>query len=434
MSAAVRRITGPVARLSSSPRGDRLLAGGLFTAFELPVLFHDISAGYPSPGARWVWAVIGAVMTLTVAARRRHPRRTWLVVTVCASFLLATHLPLGPVLTIADPSTLLVLPAPLVCLYTTARAGQVRGGYALIGSGFALVLIPLLNLYWHLHWLLGGIPAWDTPRAYSPQAAVLVAGMLATAWALGETVHARSKSAANEAARIAAEKAGRAEHDRAVAAEERARIAAELHDITAHHISVVALQAGAARMLAESGQPPSVELLSGIETASRQAMIEIRQALGVIRSSADGAAPLPGLTQLPGLTRQMALAGLTVRLDGPAGTLPGSVDLTAYRIVQEGLTNVTRHSAAGTATVTFRRRPGTVQITITDDGPARHSPPAVPGGNGLIGLRERVRRYGGQLHAGTRPGGGFELRAELPLSGTEGSTTAPEPREAEPSP
>ena len=163
-------------------------------------------------------------------------------------------------------------------------------------------------------------------------------------------------------------------------------------------------------------------------------MIEIRQALGVIRSSADGAAPLPGLAQLPGLTRQMALAGLTVRLDGQAGTLPGSVDLTAYRIAQEGLTNVTRHSAAGAATVTFRRRPGTVQITITDDGPARHSPPAVPGGNGLIGLRERVRRYGGQLHAGTRAGGGFELRAELPLSGTEGSTTAPEPREAEPSP
>src|ERR1022692_3731439 len=89
---------------------------------------------------------------------------------------------------------------------------------------------------------------------------------------------------------------------------------------------------------------------------------------------------------------QTALAGLTVRLDGPAGTLPGSVDLTAYRIVQEGLTNVTRHSAAGTATVTFRRRPGTVQITIPDDGPARHSPPAVPGGNGLIGLLRRRRR------------------------------------------
>ena len=146
-------------------------------------------------------------------------------------------------------------------------------------------------------------------------------------------------------------------------------------------------------------------------------MAEIREALGVIRAGPDGAAPLPGLAQLPDLATRMALAGLTVTVDGPAEPLPGSMDLTAYRIVQEGLANVARHSAADRATVTFRREPDSIHVTIADDGPARECPPAGPGGNGLIGLRERVRRHGGQLQADPRPTGGFELRAELPLGG-----------------
>jgi signal transduction histidine kinase len=150
-------------------------------------------------------------------------------------------------------------------------------------------------------------------------------------------------------------------------------------------------------------------------------MIEIRQALGVIRSTPDGAAPLPGLAKLPELAAQMGLAGLTVTIDGHAGTLPGGLDLTAYRIVQEGLTNIARHSAAHAARVELSRARGTLQITVADGGPARSGPatgpaaPAGPGGHGLIGLRERVARYGGQLSSGPRPGGGFVLRAALPV-------------------
>jgi signal transduction histidine kinase len=277
---------------------------------------------------------------------------------------------------------------------------------------------PLLNLHLPPSGFVGVTLSWDPRPPYSAQAAPLAAGVLVAVWGLGQARYNRSNSTAMEQARIAAEQAERAQHDRAVAAEERARIAAELHDITAHHISVVTLQAGAARMLAESGQQADPELLIGIETASRQAMAEIRQALGVIRAGPDGAAPLPGLAQLPELTSRMALAGLTVVTAGPAEPLPGSADLTAYRIIQEGLANVARHSAADTAAVTFRRRPGMIQITITDDGPPRGTTLGGPGGNGLIGLQERVIRHGGQLHAGPCPSGGFELRAEFPLPDT----------------
>lgn len=427
VSSAGWRVSGALARLAAFSRWDDVLAFGLFAALELPAAGLGTSMDYtPVSGkhqAGWIWVAVGAVMTLTLTARRRHPLRTWVVTTVCAAFLLAAHTHFDPFITSADASAMLVFPAPLVALYTVARTGVVRRGYTLLGSGAALVL-PLLNLHLPPSGFLGVVLSWDPRPPYSAQAAPLAAAVLVVVWGLGQARYDRGNSAAMEQARIAAEQAERAEHDRAVAAEERARIAAELHDITAHHISVVTLQAGAARMLAESGQPPDPELLIGIETASRQAMAEIRQALGVIRAGPDGAAPLPGLAQLPELTSRMALAGLTVVAAGPAEPLPGSADLTAYRIIQEGLANVARHSAADTATVTFRRRPGSIQITITDDGPPRGTPLGVPGGNGLIGLRERVIRHGGQLHAGPCPSGGFELRAEFPLPDTDTDTAA----------
>jgi signal transduction histidine kinase len=418
VSAGTRYITSLVPWLTASLLWDRLLAAALFAAFELSVLRHGLTAGWPRLGPNWEWtavaALAGAAMTLTLAVRRQQPRRAWVIATACGAFLLAAPTQLGlpymagpgygPGTITVLRSVLLVLPAPAIALYTVARTGRVRGGYALVGSALALLLLPLLLS--NLQWLLSG-PTPDIPqqRANIGPFITLVAGTIVAVWALGEAVRGHNRLEAVE----------RAEHDRAVATEERARIAAELHDITAHHISVVSLQAGAARLLAEQGRSPSVELLAGIEAASRQAMDEIRQALGVIRASPDGAAPLPGLARLPELAKRMALAGLTVTIDGTAGSLPGSTDLTAYRIVQEGLANVARHSAAGRADVTLRREPGWLHITIADDGPALDSPPAVPGGNGLPGLRERVRHRGGRLNASPRPSGGFELHAELPL-------------------
>jgi len=421
VNAGMRYITSLVSWLATSASSllwDRLLAAALFAAFELSVLPQGLTAGWPRQGPSWDWtaaaAIAGGVMTLMVAARRQQPQWAWVITTACASFLLAAPTQLGlpymagpgywPGTITVLRSVLLVLTAPAAALYTVSRTGRVRGVYGLAGSGVALLVLPLLLA--NLQWLRSG-PAADIAeqRANSGPFIALVAGVVVAAWALGEAMRARSRIEAVE----------RAEHDRAVAAGERARIAAELHDITAHHISVVSLQAGAARLLAEQGQPPNVELLCGIEAASRQAMAEIRQALGAIRAGPDGPAPLPGVAQIPDLATRMALAGLNVTIDGSAGPLPGSTDLTAYRIVQEGLANVARHSAADRAAVTFRREPGLLHVTIADDGPALDSTPAGQGGTGLIGLRERIRRHGGRMGAGPRPSGGFELHAELPI-------------------
>jgi signal transduction histidine kinase len=438
MGARWRQAQGLAERPYLSAPADLLLVGCLLVAFE----FADGSVGYnplrmPST-PHLVWDVAGAVMTASLAVRRRHPFEVWLVTSAGAAFLLAFIGYLDPYAYTTGwaSSPLVVLPAPLVALYTLAST-QRRGRRALTGSLIGLGLL-----------MFGPVPAWRpvhiyefgppgrgfTPAHYEDPMllALVAAGALITAWALGETVRARRESSG---VRRAAAEAEKAEHDRAVAAEERARIARELHDITAHHISVVTLQAGAARLLAESGRVPSAELLRGIESAGRQAMTEIRQALGVIRSSPDGAAPLPGLSRLPELTGQMGLAGLAVSVQGRAGALPGGLDLTAYRVVQEGLANVARHSAAQAALVGFCRASGTLEITVADDGPSRPGPApggpggGGPGGHGLIGLRERVARYGGELVAGPRLGGGFLLRATLPVHDTADDRLDPAPEQ-----
>jgi len=256
-----------------------------------------------------------------------------------------------------------------------------------------------------------------------------------SAWVAGEGASARTRA-------LRAEREAR---ELRAAADERARIARELHDIVAHHVSVISLQAGTARLLAQAGTPPDAGLLSGIETSSRQAMAELRHALGVlthiggagvaggtgVAGVAGGAPPAPaaqtpgGVEPPPSLERLAELtagSGLAVTVDGtaepldcPAATLPAAVELTAYRVIQESLTNVLRHSAARSARVTLRRLDGALQVTVTDDGPARTGQSG--GGLGLRGLRERVAAHGGTFHAGPRADGdaaGFEVSATLP--------------------
>jgi signal transduction histidine kinase len=378
--------------MASSPR-DSVVAVALFLLFVWADV-HDSEFRW----AMVIWFVLGAALTLSLAWRRQHPLRVWLVTTTCGLLLLGTRFPVTPFhdgVTTADMAFALI--APLIALFTVTRDNRQQGLLALGGSLIALC-VPLL---------------WTGPIAPDAERnALLAAAFVVTAWALGERMRTRVESSAAREAALETEKI---EHDRAVAAEERARIARELHDITAHHISVMTLQAGAARMLAESDQMPDVELLSGIETSGRQAMIEIRQALGVIRSSPDGAAPLPGIEQLPDLVDRLRFAGVEVTIHGTPGPLPHSLGLTVYRIVQEGLTNVARHSAAKAARVSLRREQDKLAVTIIDDGPPRTMRPTSAGGHGLTGLRERVNGYGGQLHTSARPEGGFELRAALPV-------------------
>jgi len=219
-------------------------------------------------------------------------------------------------------------------------------------------------------------------------------------------------------------RAAQAERDRDTAAriavaEERARIARELHDVVAHAVSVMVLQVGAVRHKLPDALAEDREALKGVEQAGRAALAEMRRLLAAMRRDGDEAelAPQPGLDGLDSLLDQIGRAGLPVRLhvDGKPVPLPPAIDLSAYRIVQEGLTNALRHARASHADVTVRYAPGQLQLEVGDDGIG--APTSDGLGHGLAGIRERVKIYGGQMTAGTAAGGGFILRTCLPLGG-----------------
>jgi signal transduction histidine kinase len=238
-------------------------------------------------------------------------------------------------------------------------------------------------------------------------------------WLAGFAVRERA-----EKAEAAEERATRAEQDRETAAriavaEERARIARELHDVVAHAVSVMVLQVGAVRhklpdALAEDRGAPS-----GVEWAGRTALTEMRRLLAAMRSDGDEAefTPQPGLDCLESLADDIGHAGLPVQvhLDGEPFPLPRAIDLSAYRIVQEGLTNALKHAHATNADVTVGYRQDELQLEIRDNGAG--GPASDSLGHGLLGIRERVKIFGGQMSAGPARAGGFMLSARLPVSG-----------------
>jgi signal transduction histidine kinase len=240
----------------------------------------------------------------------------------------------------------------------------------------------------------------------------------AIAWVAGFAVRERAEQA--EAAEIRAVFAER-ERDaaaRIAVAEERARIARELHDIVAHAVSVMVLQVGAVRHKLPDAQAEDRDALQGVEQAGRTALAEMRRLLGAMRNDGDEAelAPQPGLDGLDSLLEEVGRAGLPVQLEveGKPFPLPRAIDLSAYRIVQEGLTNALKHARASDAEVTVRYRPDEIQLEVRDNG---EGPATSDGlGHGLIGIRERVKIYGGEMTAGPATGGGLVLSRRLPLS------------------
>jgi signal transduction histidine kinase len=227
-----------------------------------------------------------------------------------------------------------------------------------------------------------------------------------------------------EKAEAAEERAARAERERETAArvavaEERARIARELHDVVAHAVSVMVLQVGAVRHKLPDALAEDRDALSGVERAGRTALAEMRRLLAAMRSDGDGAelTPQPGLDRLESLAEDIGQAGLPVQLhlNGEPFPLPRAIDLSAYRIVQEGLTNALKHARASNADVTIGYRQDELRLEIRDNGvgrPASDSP-----SHGLVGIRERVKIFGGEMSAGPANAGGFVLSARLPLSG-----------------
>ncbi len=233
----------------------------------------------------------------------------------------------------------------------------------------------------------------------------------------------RERSAQAEAAEVRATQAEREREAaaRIAVAEERTRIARELHDVVAHAVSVMVLQVGAVRHQLPPALKEDKDALGRVEQAGRTALAEMRRLLGAMRRDGDDLelAPHPGVDRLDSLVEDVSRAGLPVRLhvDGDPFPLPRSIDLSAYRIVQEGLTNALKHAHASNASVTFHYTPEELQIEVRDDGEGRSTGDGL--GHGLVGIRERVKIYGGEMTAGAAPEGGFVLGARLPIEGYE---------------
>ena len=238
------------------------------------------------------------------------------------------------------------------------------------------------------------------------------------AWVGGFALRERVEQA--EAAEVRASLAER-ERDaaaRIAVAEERVRIARELHDIVAHAVSVMVLQVGAVRHKLPDALAEDSDALRGVEQAGRTALAEMRGLLAAMRRDGEEAelTPQPGLDGLDSLLEEIGRAGLPVQLhvDGEPVALPRGIDLSAYRIVQEGLTNALKHARASNAEVTVRYRPDELQIEVRDNGEGSSTSNGL--GHGLVGVRERVKIYGGQMSAGSANGSGFILSTRLPLS------------------
>jgi signal transduction histidine kinase len=275
---------------------------------------------------------------------------------------------------------------------------------------------------------LYGLTVWSSPRRFLAGAAFVFVSNLATAAGPFGSLQKSTPFAVVTLVvmllvrRVLGDRERRvqlAERERDVAAreavvEERARIARELHDAVAHNVSMIVVQAGAERRVVEG---PTREVLVTIEQIGRSALTEMRRLVGMLRAdAAEPLAPQPGLADLQTLVTQVREAGLPVelRVDGEPRELPVGIELSAYRIVQEALTNALKHAGEASAFVRVHYGPDSLELEIVDDG-AGAPAPETGGGHGLVGMRERVALYGGRLDAGERPSGGFAIRVLLPI-------------------
>jgi signal transduction histidine kinase len=225
-------------------------------------------------------------------------------------------------------------------------------------------------------------------------------------WSIGRVVRSRT------------ERGDKLEAEQHVAvADERARIARELHDVIAHSVSVMVVQAGAAEEVLDSRPDQALAALRAVQETGRQALVEMSRLVGLLRDDHEelGLAPQPGIAALDTLVAQVRIAGLPVdlRIEGDPATVPLGIDLSAYRVVQEALTNALKHAGDARAKVRLRYLVDALEVEIVDDGGGSGNGHA--GGHGLVGMRERVAVFGGEFAAGPRAEGGFEVRARLPL-------------------
>jgi signal transduction histidine kinase len=334
--------------------------------------------------------------TLPLVARRRFPGTVLALVVGSGLAFAALDLP---------PAFLGV--AILVAVYSVAAYGRRWVPLAgLAGVEVALVAVQL------------------TPGRVGVGTWLANLGGVAAAWLLGQFAHNYRAYAARLEERTTELEQPREELARRAVTEERLRLARELHDVVAHAMSVIAVQSGVGAHVADTNPQEAAKALAAIEATSRAALTELRRLLGVLRQEDEpqGAlAPVPGLADLDSLLAEVGKAGLAVKLqiNGTRPPLPAGVDLSAYRIVQEALTNVVKHAGPAHAQVVVGYRDQDVTVEVIDDGRGAvtsASDGRVGSGHGLIGMRERVQVFGGDLQTGPRPGGGFRVAARLPLA------------------
>jgi signal transduction histidine kinase len=344
----------------------------------------------PSP-SRWILLAI-ALTTAPLAFRRRYPAAAFGVI-------------FAAVLVAHDHDTTITFAAVIFAAYSAVLYSRFRWAALLaVGAGAVIATAAFPN---------------TTPQVPARFTALLV---LAPTAAVAVGMRGWRQRAGDSAERLLRVEAEHEAQTRQAVEAERARIAGELHDVVTHNVSVMVVQAGAARSVLASSPDEAREALLAVEASGRTAMSELRHLLGLLAPPGGDEAvlvPQPGAGQVPSLVERVRAAGLSVELTVTgARDLPPGVDLAAYRVVQEALTNVIKHAGTARAAVVLEYRPDDLLITVTDDGrPATEA----GGGRGLIGLRERIGLYGGELDAGPRPGGGWRVRARIPLEGLRDS-------------
>ena len=245
---------------------------------------------------------------------------------------------------------------------------------------------------------------------------------LVLAFTVGVTIRTRRAYVASLEARAELLEREREDNARLAVALERGRIAREMHDVVAHNVSVVVVQAAAAERLVETDPERARRAMRDVAATGRQALTEMRRLLGVLRDDApaDDLGPQPGVAELQALADTVEDAGMQVELSiqGEERPLPASAALSVYRIVQEALTNSLRHAGPARARVILRYLPDALEVQVSDNGSGAAAPPGAHGGHGLIGMRERVALFGGELTAGPRPEGGYAVVARIPTGGS----------------
>ncbi|MCA0253827.1 MAG: sensor histidine kinase [Actinobacteria bacterium] len=360
--------------------------GGLVAVLLIAALISGATSSGPLP-LGWRLALLAAA-ALPYAWLRRRP----LVTLVTGSIPVVALLALGE-------GTAVIGAALFLAAY--AVAAGCPGRIAALGAGYcALVLVAIAAL---------------APDRFGWGVAVTNLALFAGAFGLGRAARSRTRAVG-----LLAERVVEAERARATAAEsavtaERLRIARELHDVVGHSLGAIALQAGVGARVVETDPAEARAALQAIAERSRASLQDVRRILGALRDPAEDLGGSPGLAELDGLVGGLAAAGLTVTVSrtGQSWPLPPAMDLTAYRLLQESLTNVLRHSAARTARVEIAYAPELVRLSVRDVGPASSAEP-VGDGHGQLGMRERVAVWNGSLRLGPLPGGGYEVVAELP--------------------